>query len=223
MMRLWGRKSSINVQKVLWCLAELGYEEGKQFERIDAGLHFGKNRTPEFLKLNPNGLVPMLEDGDIILWESNTIMRYLIRQYDQKGHFPVAIKAQYGSEKWLDWQVGTLWPILRPPFVGLTRVPEAERNYANILKCYQEANTSLALLDQVLANQTYCSGEQFHIGDIALALSVHRWILLNDAFPEKTGPRAKLENIDRWITQLNAETHFQKFAEKELNIISNCC
>ena len=66
-MRLWGRKSSINVQKVLWCLAELGLKEGEDFERIDAGLDFGKNRTPEFLALNPNGLVPTLEDGDLVL------------------------------------------------------------------------------------------------------------------------------------------------------------
>ena len=74
-MRLWGRKSSINVQKVLWCLDELGLEEGKDYERIDAGLQFGLNRTPEFLMLNPNGLVPTLEDDGITLWESNTIMR----------------------------------------------------------------------------------------------------------------------------------------------------
>ena len=77
MLRLWGRKSSINVQKVLWCLAELGFHEGEGFERIDAGLHFGKNDTPDFLKMNPNGLVPILEDRNLVLWESNTIMRYL--------------------------------------------------------------------------------------------------------------------------------------------------
>ena len=68
MMRLWGRKSSINVQKVLWCLAELGLKEGKGFERIDAGMQFGIVRSPEFLKLNPNGLVPTLEDDDLVLW-----------------------------------------------------------------------------------------------------------------------------------------------------------
>ena len=94
MIRLWGRKSSINVQKVLWCLAELGLKEGKDFERIDAGLHFGKNRTPEFLALNPNGLVPTLQDGDLVLWESNTILRYLVRQYDKSKRFPEDIASQ---------------------------------------------------------------------------------------------------------------------------------
>ena len=219
MMRLWGRKSSINVQNVLWCLAELGLQEGKDFERIDAGLHFGVNRTPEFLKLNPNGLVPTLEDGDIVLWESNTIMRYLARKYDQQGRFPNDIASQYGSEKWLDWQVGTLWPALRAPFLGLTRVPENERKYEAIKKGYQDTNNLLELLDTVLANQNYCSGKQFHIGDIALGLCVARWILVDETFPEKTGGRIKLKNIDAWLKRLETETLFNEIVEKQLNII----
>ena len=220
MMRLWGRKSSINVQKVLWCLAELGLKEGIDFERIDAGLQFGIVRSPEFLKLNPNGLVPTLEDGDIVLWESNTIMRYLAAQYDKNKRFPADTKSRYGSEKWMDWQVGTLWPTLRPSFLGLTRVPEAERDQAAIQKAYQDTNQLFTLLDQTLAAQAYCSGQQFHIGDIVLALCVHRWILLNESFPKQTGLRADLKNIDRWLKELRTETHFQEFAEKELNIIS---
>ncbi|MBU3553160.1 MULTISPECIES: glutathione S-transferase family protein [Polynucleobacter] len=220
MLRLWGRKSSINVQKVLWCLAELGLKEGVDFERVDAGLQFGIVRSPEFLKLNPNGLVPTLEDRDLVLWESNTIMRYLASQYDKNKRFPVDIKTQYGSEKWMDWQVGTLWPVLRPAFLGLTRVLEAERNYGSIEKAYQDTNQLFALLDQTLESQAYCSGKQFHIGDVVLALCAHRWILLNESFPKETGARANLKNIHRWLKQLESETLFQEFAEKELNIIS---
>ena len=219
MMRLWGRKSSINVQKVLWCLAELGLTEGKDFERIDAGLQFGKNNTPEFLKLNPNGLVPTLEDGDVVLWESNTILRYLTSQYDKKGRFPKGVAAQYNSEKWMDWQLATFWPTLRTTFLGLTRTPEAERNYDVLHQCYQETNKTLGLLDQVLETQAYCSGNQFNIGDIVVALGVHRWILLNDTFPEKTGPRSELKNVERWLKQLRSETYFGDFADKELNIV----
>jgi glutathione S-transferase len=219
MLRLWGRKSSINVQKVLWCLAELGFIEGKDFERIDAGLHFGLNNTSEFLKMNPNGLVPTLEDGGLVLWESNTIMRYLVSQYDKKGRFPKDVAAQYNSEKWMDWQLATFWPPLRTTFLGLTRTPEAERNYDVLLKCYQETNKTLGLLDQVLGSQAYCSGNQFNIGDIVVALGVHRWILLNDTFPEKTGPRSELKNVERWLKQLRTETYFGEFAEKELNIV----
>jgi glutathione S-transferase len=177
----------------LWCLAELGLTEGKDFERIDAGLHFGINRTPEFLKMNPNGLVPTLEVGDLILWESNTILRYLAKEHDKKKRFPTDIRAQYSSEKWLDWQLGTLWPTLRIQLFGV--------------------------LDQVLSEQSYCSGNQFHIGDIALALCVSRWILLNKTFPEETGPRAELKNIDAWLKHLEQETCFNDIAEKELNIV----
>ena len=219
MIRLWGRKSSINVQKVLWCLAELGLEEGKDFERIDAGLHFGKNRTPEFLALNPNGLVPTLQDGDLVLWESNTILRYLVRQYDNSKRFPADTTGQYQSEKWMDWQVGTMWPSLRVAFLGLTRTPEGERNYAVIHKAYQDTNALLALLDQQLANQRYCSGDSFNIGDIPLALCVSRWILLNETFPEQTGARLSLKNVEAWMQRLEVETQYSVVAEKELNIV----
>jgi glutathione S-transferase len=219
MMRLWGRKSSINVQKVLWCLAELGLEEGKDFERIDAGLHFGKNRTPEFLALNPNGLVPTLEDGNLVLWESNTILRYLRSQYDPSKRFPTDIAAQFSSEKWMDWQVGTMWPSLRAAFLGLTRTPEAERNYEAIRKSYQDTNVLLALLDQQLISQPYCSGSSFNIGDIPLALCVSRWILLNQTFPDQTGPRPSLKNIEAWMQRIESGTKYSLVAEKELNIM----
>jgi glutathione S-transferase len=218
MMRLWGRKSSINVQKVLWCLAELGFEEGKDFERIDAGLHFGKNRTPEFLALNPNGLVPTLEDGGLVLWESNTILRYLANQHDPSKRFTTDIASLYQSEKWMDWQLGTMWPALRPAFLGLTRIPEDERNYVAIQKAYQDTNALLALLDQQLATQQFCSGNTFQIGDIALALCVSRWILLNQTFPDKTGPRPQLHNIDAWMKRIEEDTKYHVVAEKEFNI-----
>ena len=219
MMRLWGRKSSINVQKVLWCLAEIGLKEGQDFERIDAGLQFGINNTPEFLKLNPNGLVPTLADGDLVLWESNTIMRYLAHQHDKAGRFSSDIKTQYESEKWMDWQLGTMWPALRIAFLGLTRTPETERNYQAILKGYQETNRLLEMLDQTLAQQNYCAGNQFQIGDIVLALCVSRWTLLNSTFPQHTGKRANLKNIDAWIKRLAEETCFNEVVEKELNIV----
>ena len=219
MIRLWGRKSSINVQKVLWCLAELGLEESKDFERIDAGLHFGKNRTPEFLTLNPNGLVPTLQDGDLVLWESNTILRYLVRQYDKSKRFPTDIASQFQSEKWMDWQLGTMWPSLRVAFLGLTRTPENERNYEVIHKAYQDTNALLAMLDQQLGNQSYCSGDSFNIGDIPLALCVSRWILLNETFPEQTGPRLSLQNVEAWMQRIEAETKYSVVAEKELNIV----
>ncbi|NBX99770.1 MAG: glutathione S-transferase [Burkholderiaceae bacterium] len=156
MMRLWGRKSSINVQKVLWCLTELQRQEQRDFERIDAGLHFGINTTSDYLKLNPNGLVPTLQDGQLTLWESNSILRYLARTYDAAGtFFPSDNISQANSDKWLDWQISTLWPALRLPFLGLTRVPEAERNYAAISKGFADTINFLAALILVYNNTPF--------------------------------------------------------------------
>ena len=218
-MRLWGRKTSINTQKVLWCLAELGMKEGQDFERIDAGLHFGHNHTPAFLKLNPNGLVPLLEDGDLVLWESHTILRYLVDQYDTNHFFSTDISMVYQSEKWLDWKLGTMWPILRVAFFGLTRQPEEQRDYRVIQKAYQDTNQLLGMLDSTLERQAYCAGNQFSLGDIPLVLGISRWILLHESFAEKTGPRTPYQNIDAWIKRLETNTNYSIVAENTLNIV----
>lgn len=146
-------------------------------------------------------------------------MRYLRSQYDQSKRFPTDIATQYQSEKWMDWQVGTMWPSLRSAFLGLTRTPEDERNYEVIRKSYQDTNALLTLLDQQLINQQYCSGDSFNIGDIPLALCVSRWILLNQAFPDQTGQRPVLKNIEAWMQRIEAGTKFSMVAEKELNIM----
>jgi glutathione S-transferase len=213
MMTLWGRKSSINVQKVLWVLAELDLREGADFKQIDAGLHFGINKTPEYLKLNPNGLVPTLEDGSLVLWESNTIMRYLAKKFSSTGAFPYDLASQASSDKWMDWQISTLWPSLRVPFLGLTRVPEEERDYSAIKNAFQESNRLLSIFDGVLANQAFCSCSKFNLGDINIALCVKRWIMLADQYPDKTGPRTELIHLKRWYEMICANTQFTKATE----------
>ncbi len=219
MMRLWGRKSSINVQKVIWCLIELQRQEQRDYERIDAGLHFGINTSPEFLKLNPNGLVPTLQDGQLTLWESNSILRYLARTYDAAGtFFPSDNLSQANSDKWLDWQLSILWPALRLPFLGLTRVPEAERNYAGISKGFTDTHHYLGHLNTTLQNQAYCSGERFNLGDIALALCVNRWILLADTFPEHLSARPQYEYLENWFKRIQTQTQFATIAETELMV-----
>ena len=213
MMTLWGRKSSINVQKVLWVLAELDLREGADFKQIDAGLHFGINKTPEYLKLNPNGLVPTLEDGSLVLWESNTIMRYLAKKFSSTGAFPYDLASQASSDKWMDWQISTLWPSLRVPFLGLTRAPEEERDYSAIKNAFQESNRLLSIFDGVLANQAFCSCSKFNLGDINIALCVKRWIMLADQYPDKTGPRTELIHLKRWYEMICANTQFTKATE----------
>ena len=211
-MRLWGRTNSINVQKILWCLHELGLKEGADYERIDAGLQFGVVNTPEFLALNPNGLVPTLQDESLVLWESNAILRYLARKYDQGNRFPSDMNSQASADKWLDWQLTTFWPTMRPPFLGLTRIPEQERNYDQIRKDYETASGQLAILNHTLESHLYCAGNRFSLADIVLGLCVNRWIMLADKFPERVGKRTSYPAIEAWMKRLESETAYLKVA-----------
>jgi len=99
MLKIWGRTTSSNVQKVLWCCAELGLE----YERVDLGGPFGGNQDPEYLALNPNGLVPTVKDGDLVMWESNTICRYLCTTHNGERLYPTAPAIRTHVERWMDW------------------------------------------------------------------------------------------------------------------------
>src|SRR5829696_9275573 len=124
MLTLWGRVNSINVQKVHWCLKELGLA----YDRIEAGREFGVVDTPEYRRMNPNGLVPTIEDDGFVLWESNVIVRYLAARHGAGRLYPDDLRVRFDAERWMDWQATTLWPALRPVFIGLVRTPVAERD-----------------------------------------------------------------------------------------------
>ena len=128
---IWGRANSVNVQKVLWCLRELDLS----YRRIDAGMAFGKNNEPEYLAMNPNGRVPTLVDGDYVLWESNSVMRYLCMAYGKGSPiYPHAPKARAAVDRWLDWTLSTLQPVDRPVFWALVRTPPEKRDMVAIQK-----------------------------------------------------------------------------------------
>ena len=130
-LTIWGRANSVNVQKVLWCLAELDLA----YDRIDAGMAFGKNDQPEYLAINPNGRVPTLVDGDYVLWESNSIMRYLNLAYGEGSPiYPQAPQARAAVDRWLDWTLSTLQPVDRPVFWALVRTPVEKRDMVAIQK-----------------------------------------------------------------------------------------
>ncbi|MDE2608838.1 MAG: glutathione S-transferase N-terminal domain-containing protein, partial [Burkholderiales bacterium] len=160
-MQLYGRRSSINVQKVIWCLAELGLMEQRDYQRIDAGLDFGVVRTPEYLALNPNGLVPTWVEGDLVLWESNSIVRYLAVSRGDGALLPADPAKRADVERWMDWQLGTLWATLRIAFLGLTRTPEPERDYDAIKTAFANASRQLAMADAVLARQPFITPTGF--------------------------------------------------------------
>ena len=119
MLKIWGRNNSVNVQKVLWCCEELGLK----YERLDAGGSFGVVNTPQYRALNPNGLVPTIEDGPFVLWESNAIVRYLTAKHSSGKLWPEDHKVRAEADKWMDWQNSMFWPAFRPLFWNVVRTP----------------------------------------------------------------------------------------------------
>jgi len=151
MLKIWGRANSINVQKVLWCCGELGLE----YERIDAGNEFGINKTAEYRALNPNGLVPTIEEGDVQLWESNVIVRYLSHKHATGSLCPVDIMARFDAERWMDWQATAFWPALRPLFIELIRTPPARRDADVVSKGENLSLSAMKILDARLSGRTF--------------------------------------------------------------------
>ena len=147
MLRIWGRSNSLNVQKVLWCCGELGIP----FRRIDVGGPFGGNKEPEYLRLNPNGLVPTISDGGFVLWESNVIVRYLAAKHGMGTLYPEDLAERADADRWMDWQMGTLWANFRPAFVGLIRTLPEKRDRDDIATAISKTAENLAMLDAHLA------------------------------------------------------------------------
>lgn len=170
-LTLWGRTTSGNVQKVLWCCDELDLT----YTRIDAGREFGKIDEPAYRAMNPNGLVPMLIDGDLVIWESNAILRYLCNRYGGERLYPADPAARSRVDQWLDWQLTTMAPATRPVAYALLRTPEAERDIRTALALAEKLAQTWTLLDQQLASRPYVAGDGLSLADLALGGSIRRW------------------------------------------------
>ena len=200
MLKIWGRISSLNVRKVVWCAQELGVP----FERIDAGGKFGGTKTPAYLALNPNGMVPAIVDGEgafqVQLFESNVIVRYLCARYSPGVMYPAALATRFDAERWMDWQQTTLNPAGRDAFLQLIRTPAAERNAAKIAASIAAMEPLLLQLDQHLATHDYLQGAAFGMADIPVACDVHRWW----ALPAADYARPAYPHVERWLAALQA-------------------
>jgi glutathione S-transferase len=175
MLNIWGRISSINVRKVVWCAQELGLD----FQRTEAGGRFGVVQTSEYLALNPNALVPTIDDGEgserVTLWESNVIVRYLCAKHSHGKFYPSDLPARFDAERWMDWQQTTLNGAGREAFVQLIRTPQERRSADAVAASVAATEPLLALLDALLAQRSFIAGEQFTMADIPLACEMHRW------------------------------------------------
>ncbi len=193
MLKIWGRMSSINVKKVVWTAQELGLD----FQRTEAGGLFGLVKTPEYMQMNPNSLVPVIEDDDYVLWESNVIVRYLSAKYASGQMYPTDLRERFDAERWMDWQQTTLNPVSRPGFWQLVRTSPEQRNAALIAESSAAVETLMFTLDMHLANRAFMVGDRFTVADIPLACEVHRWFGL----PQQ---RQSRPNIERWYDSLRA-------------------
>lgn len=174
MLTIWGRTNSVNVQKVLWCLAELDVP----YERVDAGLAYGKNRDAWYLALNPNGRIPLLRDGDFTLWESNTIVRYLCARFSRGTLWPESAETRALAERWMDWLLSTLVTPVNAVFTQLIRTPAERRDPPAIARGTADANAAVLILDGHLRSCRYVGGDSFSMGDIPVGAVVHRWLAL---------------------------------------------
>ncbi len=198
MLKIIGRRNSSNVQKVLWCCAELGID----YEREDAGREFGRNDTPEFLAMNPNGTVPVIDDGGCVLWESNSIVRYLAASHGMGTLCPEELSARAGAERWMDWQLAVLGPAFTPMFHGLVRDPPEKRDHAKIAAARDNVESKLEMLDRTLGDSAFVAGDGLTIGDIPVGIYAYRWYQFDIE-------RKALPNLERWYAALSARPAFQ--------------
>lgn len=190
-IEVWGRANSVNVQKVLWCLGELG----GPFERYDAGGLYGGNKEPDFLARNPMGLVPLISDDGFDLWESNTIVRYLCAKYGDGNLWPEDPAERAHADKWMDYQLGTLFPAFRGALLGLVRTPPEDRDPAAIEVSARATADVLAVLNTQLEDHEYVAGDALTAGDIVLGPTVYRWLNMEIERPS-------LPSLEAWHGRL---------------------
>jgi glutathione S-transferase len=201
-LTIWGRANSVNVQKVLWCLRELDLA----YDRIDAGMQFGKNNEAPYLSMNPNGRVPTLVEGDFVLWESNSVMRYLCMAHGQNSPiYPQAPQQRAAVDRWLDWTLSTLQPVDRPVFWALVRTPPEKRDMVHIQKDADAEAVQWRIIDAQVATRRFVEGDQFTIADVALGAFARRW------FGVEGITKPKLPNLERWFTEISARPGFIQF------------
>ncbi len=192
MRKLWGRANSSNVMKVVWLLEELGLP----YQRIDAGGPFGRTKDADYLAMNPNSLVPTLDEDGFILWESHAILRYLAAGHaDGTALWPADLRARANIDRWMDWLQTTLGPAMTPVFQGLIRTAPEQRNTAAIEAGLAASGQAWALLDAQLQRHDHVAGPEFTLADIPAGVHVHRWFAFDAAKPELPALRAWYDRL----------------------------
>jgi glutathione S-transferase len=200
MLKIWGRKNSTNVRKALWIAEEVGVP----YETQDAGGEFGLVNEALYRARNPNGRIPMIEDGDFVLWESNAIVRYLAaRNALDSDLYPADPQARAAADKWMDWTTSTIAGPFIPVFWGVLRTPAGQQDWNAITQGIEALHALLLIADQALSRQLYLSGESFGMGDIPLGCFAYAWF-------EMPIERPPLPHLQAWYERLKSRPAYRK-------------
>ena len=201
MLKIWGRVNSVNVKKALWAAEELGLK----YERVDAGMQFGVTKTPEYLEMNPNSLVPTIEDDGFVLWESHTIVRYLAAKHGMGTLCPADLRARADAERWMDWAF-TFQNAMRAVFWNLIRTAPEKRDMKAVEEGRAQSAKLLEVLERNLEKKPYVAGNAFTMGDIPIGCEVQRWMRVpieRPAFPQ----------VQAWFDRLGERAAFRKVVD----------
>ncbi|MEX0591463.1 MAG: glutathione S-transferase family protein [Xanthobacteraceae bacterium] len=205
-IKIWGRANSGNVKKVLVVADELKVP----YERIDAGMQFGVVDTLEYRKLNPNGRVPTIEDGDYVLWESHAICRYLAMKYGGEAIYPAASETRASIDRWLDWLLATVVPVDVPVFWGTIRTPPEKQDKAAIAANAKKLSDVMQVLEERLAGKQYLEGNRLSLADLLLGIFVYRY--LKNPYIQ----RPQQPNLAAWCERLRQRPSYKQHVDLPL-------
>jgi glutathione S-transferase len=204
-LKLLGRSTSNNVQKVLWLLDEIG----RPYERADYGGAHGGTTDETYLRLNPNSTIPTLIDGDFVVWESNTILRYVAESSGAESFYPRDLKPRSICNQWMDWQNSTLGPTMSLLYKAVVRTEAAKRDPAVIDPLREKAGRLFAIMDGALDCSPFLAGHSMSLADIAVGSLVYRWYTLRLNDP-------KTQALEAWLRALETRPAFRQHVMIEL-------
>lgn len=199
MITVWGRRNSVNVQKVLWALEELDVP----YVRENVGGSFGGNRDADFLAMNPMGLVPVIRDGDVTMFESNAIVRYLSARFRPGVLRPADHRSLAMAEQWMEWQQLNFAPPVTTIFVNTVRSLPENDNAAAVKAAEAQAADAARIADAWLARHDWFAGQDFSFGDIAMGALMWRYMGLNCVKPE-------MPHLLEWLDALEKRDAFRR-------------
>jgi glutathione S-transferase len=205
MLKIWGRTNSVNVKKALWAAEELGID----YQRIDAGMEHGVTKTPDYMKMNPNSLVPTIDDDGFVLWESHSIVRYLCAKHGAGTLWPADLQERADAERWMDWAF-SFQSAMRNVFWGLIRTPPEKRDAMAIEEGRKKSAQLLAVPERTLSQRPYLGGAGFTMADIPLGCEVQRWMRVPIERPPYPAVQA-------WFDRLCARPAFKKIVDLPLS------